>query len=63
MNQRTNHARPPCNPKHLDPGIRDAVLLLRNAEFRTFTSCKGGKGHSFQHETIGLELEGLICPR
>jgi hypothetical protein len=42
----------------LDPGIRDAVLLLWKAGFKTFTSCEGGKGHSFRHETIGLELEG-----
>jgi hypothetical protein len=48
----------PCNPHHLDPGIRDAVLLLRQAGFRTFTSCEGGRGHSFPHETIGLEPEG-----
>jgi hypothetical protein len=41
----------------LDPGIRDAVLLLQKAGFKTFTSCEGGKGHSFRHETIGLELD------
>lgn len=42
----------------LDPGIRDAVLLLWKAGFKTFTSCEGGKGHSFRHGTIGLELDG-----
>jgi hypothetical protein len=42
----------------LDPGIWDAVLLLQKAGFKTFTSCEGGKGHSFRHETIGLELDG-----
>ena len=42
----------------LDPGIRDAVLLLQKAGFKTFTSCEGGRGHSFRHETIGLELDG-----
>ena len=42
----------------IDPGIRDAVVLLRSAGFKTFTSCEGGKGHSFRHETIGLELDG-----
>ncbi len=41
----------------LDPGIRDAVLLLWKAGFKTFTSCEGGKGHSFRHGTIGLELD------
>jgi hypothetical protein len=46
------------NPKECDDGIRDAVVLLWKAGFRTFTSCEGGRGHSFQHETIGLELEG-----
>ena len=42
----------------LDPGIRDAVLLLQKAGFSTFTSCEGGRGHSFRHEIIGLELDG-----
>ena len=42
----------------LDPGIRDAVLLLQKAGYKTFTSCEGGCGHSFRHETIGLELDG-----
>jgi hypothetical protein len=40
----------------LDPGIHDTVLLLRKAGFKTFTSCEGGKGHPFRHETIGLVL-------
>jgi hypothetical protein len=47
-----------CDPRILDPGIRDAVLLLWKAGFKTFTSCEGGRGHAFQHETIGLELDG-----
>jgi hypothetical protein len=46
------------DPKLLDDGIRDCVLLLRDAGFKTFTSCQGGRGHSFRYETIGLELEG-----
>jgi hypothetical protein len=46
------------DPRDLDPGIRDAVLLLWAGGFRTFTSCEGGKGHSFRYGTIGLELEG-----
>jgi hypothetical protein len=51
-------ARSKVDPNDLDPGIRDAVLLLWRAGFKTFTSCEGGKGHSFRHETIGLELDG-----
>ena len=46
------------DPRELDAGIRDAVVLLQEGGFRTFTSCEGGRGHSFQHVTIGLELEG-----
>ena len=33
------------------------TVLLRKGGFRTFTSCEGGRGHSFQHATIGLELD------
>lgn len=46
------------DPRDFDDGIRDAVLLLWKAGFKTFTSCEGGMGHSFWHGTIGLELEG-----
>ncbi len=42
----------------LDHGICDAVVLLNEGGFKTFTSCHGGRGHAFQQETIGLELEG-----
>ena len=42
----------------LDEGIRDTVVLLQQGGFRTFTSCEGGRGHSFRHATIGIELEG-----
>ena len=45
----------------LDEGIRDTVLLLRQGGFKTFTSCEGGRGHSFQHETIGMELKGTYA--
>src|ERR1035437_3832383 len=45
------------DPNDLDEGICDAVLLLREAGFMTFTSCEGGWGHSFRHETIGLDLD------
>ncbi|MFH1923922.1 MAG: hypothetical protein ABIP48_29025 [Planctomycetota bacterium] len=37
---------------------RPHMALVWTGGFRTFTSCEGGKGHSFQHDTIGLELEG-----
>ena len=46
------------DPHVLDDGIRDTVVLLQQGGFRTFTSCEGGRGHAFQHETIGIELEG-----
>jgi hypothetical protein len=46
------------NPDRLDHGIRDAVVLLQRGGFRTFTSCEGGRGHAFQYETIGIELDG-----
>jgi len=45
------------DPADLDDGIRDTVVLLWKAGFRTFTSCEGGKGHSFRYATIGLELD------
>ena len=51
-------ARDGLDPNELDDGIRDTVLLLRGAGFKTFTSCQGGRGHSFREEVIGLELEG-----
>jgi len=46
------------DPKTLDDGIREIVLLLRKAGFKTFTSCEGGRGHPFQEPTVGLKLEG-----
>ena len=51
-------ARDEVYPKSLDDGIRDTVMLLRDAGFKTFTSCQGGRGHAFQYETIGMEMEG-----
>lgn len=38
----------------LDPGIADAVHLLRRYGVPTFASCEGGEGHSFQHPTIRI---------
>lgn len=46
----------------LDPGIRDAVLLLREDGVETFESCQGGPGHSFLEPTIrfhGGQAEGF----
>lgn len=42
----------------LDDGIREIVLLLRKAGYKTFTSCEGGRGHPFREPTVGLKLEG-----
>lgn len=46
------------DPSHLDDGIRDSVLMLWRAGYKTFTSCEGGHGHSFRHSTIGIKLIG-----
>jgi hypothetical protein len=46
------------DPRLLDDGIRKTVMLLCDAGFKTFTSCLGGRGHAFQYETVGLELDG-----
>ena len=53
-------ARSRVDPRDLDDGIRDTVMLLWAAGFTTFTSCEGGRGHSFRHETVGLELDGAF---
>ncbi len=42
----------------LDNGIREMVLLLRKAGYKTFTSCEGGRGHPFREPTVGLKVEG-----
>jgi hypothetical protein len=36
----------------LDPGIRDAVLVLRENGVETFESCQGGPGHTYPVPTI-----------
>lgn len=36
----------------LDPGIMDAVEVLRNAGIETFESCEGGNGHAYPEPTI-----------
>jgi hypothetical protein len=41
----------------LDPGIAEAVLLLREAGVETFESCEGGPGHSYPEPTIAFNGE------
>lgn len=36
----------------LDPGIFDAVTLLRNHGVYTIESCQGGEGHSYDRPTV-----------
>lgn len=36
----------------LDPGIREAVLILRSQGVETFESCEGADGHAFREPTI-----------
>ena len=36
----------------LDPGIADAVRVLRNAGVETFESCEGGEGHAYPTPTV-----------
>lgn len=36
----------------LDPGIRRAVLVLRQGGVETFESCDGSQGHSFHEPTV-----------
>ena len=36
----------------LDPGIREAVGILRGAGVETFESCEGGEGHCYPEPTI-----------
>ena len=46
----------------LDPGIAEAVAVLRDAGVETFESCEGGEGHAFPEPTVrfhGEVSEGL----
>jgi hypothetical protein len=46
----------------LDPGIYDAVELLRQAGIETFESCQGGTGHAYTEPTVrfhGDRAEGF----
>jgi hypothetical protein len=36
----------------LDPGIRNAVMALRDAGVETYESCQGGSGHAYPVPTI-----------
>lgn len=48
--------------EELDPGIREAVRILREADIETFESCQGGPGHCFPEPTIrfhGNHVEGF----
>jgi hypothetical protein len=37
---------------HLDDGIREAVMILRENGVETVESCQGGAGHAFPEPTI-----------
>lgn len=37
---------------HLDPGIKDAVLLLRENGIETIESCEGGSGHAYPEPIV-----------
>ena len=46
----------------LDPGIANAVEILRAAGVETFESCQGGPGHSYAEPTVrfhGDRAEGF----
>ena len=46
----------------LDPGIAEAVAVLRGAGVETFESCEGGEGHAYPEPTVrfhGDSSEGL----
>jgi len=42
----------PDTDMDLDPGIREAVLILRRGGVETFESCQGGDGHPMPDPTI-----------
>lgn len=52
----------PTVDMELDPGIRQAVLLLRSQGIATFESCEGGHGHACPEPMIrfhGNSYEGF----
>ena len=40
------------NPDDLDPGIREIVMRLHDAEVHTYESCDGSPGHSYAEPTV-----------
>jgi hypothetical protein len=48
----SDDSRPLQYPEGLDPGIREAVERLREAQVETFDSCEGGPGHGFREPTV-----------
>ena len=44
----------------LEPGIRDAVLMLREHGWNTTCSCEGGAGHAYDKPTIELDLPNTM---
>jgi hypothetical protein len=40
------------NEQALDPGIKDAVHILRSNGVETFESCEGSKGHAYSEPTV-----------
>jgi hypothetical protein len=42
----------PDDPTQLEPGIAEAVRVLRQGGIETFESCEGGEGHSCFEPTI-----------
>jgi hypothetical protein len=46
-----------ADPAELDPLIRETVLLLRGAGFKTFSSCQGTKGHGYHLPTVRMNVD------
>lgn len=42
----------PESAAEVDPGIREAVTILRRNGVGTFESCEGSEGHAFPEPTI-----------
>ena len=49
------------DPRVLDPGIRHAVVVLRDAGIETYESCEGGEGHAYPYPCVrffGTDADG-----
>lgn len=46
----------------LDPGIADAVMLLRHGGVETYESCQGGPGHSYPEPTVAFHGGPAVGP-